>query len=49
MFRNNSAVGKFADISSQDSSIKTLVIPTDEELSIAEQSLEAIRTNGASH
>ncbi len=49
MSRNNAAVGKQADISSQGASIRTLVVPTDEELSIAEQSLEAIATKSTKY
>lgn len=39
---NQQSIGKEGIISSEDSAIKVLVIPTDEELSIAQQTLEVI-------
>lgn len=40
---NDACVGREGTISSANSAVKVLVIPTDEELSIAQQSLEAIK------
>ena len=39
---NKACVGSAGTISSQSSDIKVLVIPTDEELSIAQQTIEAL-------
>ncbi len=36
--------GKSGEIQTDDSPVKVLVIPTDEELSIAQQTLEVIRS-----
>ncbi len=41
--RNEAAVGVEADIQASTSRVKLLVIPTDEELSIAQQALEVVR------
>ena len=41
--KNKTAVGVLGDISAPGSRIKVLVIPTDEELSIAQQTLKVVR------
>ncbi|GAB4816999.1 hypothetical protein N2152v2_004045 [Parachlorella kessleri] len=44
--KNKAAVQVEADIATPDSKVKCLVIPTDEELSIAQQTLEVVRAAG---
>lgn len=46
--KNQAAVGVEAEIHSPDSPIKVLVIPTDEELGIAQQTLEIVQQESAS-
>ncbi len=41
--KNKQHIGKPGEIQTADSHVKVLVIPTDEELSIAQQTLEVIR------
>ncbi len=41
--KNKQHIGKPGEIQTDDSRVKVLVIPTDEELSIAQQTLEVIR------
>ena len=42
--RNKEHIGKSGEIQTDDSPVKVLVIPTDEELSIAQQTIEVIRS-----
>jgi len=41
--RNNDVFGEFGEISAEDSPVKVMVIPTNEELEIAEQTVEVIK------
>ncbi len=46
--RNQQAVGgRQGDISAPDSRVRVLVIPTDEELSIAQQTLQVVSSGGS--
>lgn len=40
--RNEATVGREGEIQSESSAVKVLVIPTDEELSIAQQTLQVV-------
>ena len=42
--KNKQHIGKAGEIQTPDSTVKVLVIPTDEELSIAQQTVEVIQS-----